>query len=187
MSLRAHPWAHPWARLVPVRFRTGTNLCNIRFRTQGASINVTDDARAQVTLSPHTIHSPHDMRHYMRLKPANRRVCIRHEGHVIAESTAAVRLLEVGKDVYDPVVYLPVADIGERVKPSAKPRTHCPLKGNASYFDLMDEQGDVQVVDIGWTYDEALDFAEGLRGLVGFYGNKVVIEEHPLPGTNARD
>jgi uncharacterized protein (DUF427 family) len=62
------------------------------------------EGRAQVTLSRDTIHNPDDPRHYMRIKPVKGRVRILLGGRVLADSTDALRLLEAGHDVYDPVL-----------------------------------------------------------------------------------
>ena len=130
--------------------------------------------RESVTRSQFTIHNPDDARHFMRIKPVAGTVRILRDGKVLAESSRAVRLIEAGNDLDDPCFYLPREDVRADLKPSAKARTWCPLKGHASYFDLPGGPA-----EIAWSYDETLDFAAELKDLVAFYGNKVVIEEHP--------
>ena len=70
------------------------------------------DGRAKVTLSRHTIHNPGDPRHFMRIKPVKGRVRILLGETVLADSRNALRLLEAGHDVYDPVLYIPLALVG---------------------------------------------------------------------------
>ncbi len=139
-----------------------------------------DDVRARVTRSQHTIHNPDDPRHFMRIKPAGRHVLVTLDGEVLAQSDRALRVIEAGNDLYDPVVYFPRADVCARLVPAARERTWCPLKGHASYFDLAARAGGAAVIEIAWTYDETLDFADELKDLVGFYADKVVIEERPV-------
>ena len=133
----------------------------------------------EITLSQDTIHNPDEPRHYMRIKPVNRRIRVLFAGNIIAESTQALRLLEAGRDIYDPVLYLPPADI--QAKLVQKPRrTFCPLKGHASYFDLVVEQDPMAAVDIAWSYQDTLEFAALIKDRIAFDAARVVIEEHPL-------
>lgn len=134
--------------------------------------------REQVTLSRETIHNPAEPRHFMRIKPVKGQVRILFEGRVLAESNEALRVLEAGRDIYDPVFYLPFSDIRARLMATAK-RTSCPLKGQASYFDLVSNQGGVEVAEIAWSYQETFDFAALLRNRVAFDASRVVIEERP--------
>ena len=101
------------------------------------------DLRAQVTLSDATIHNPKEIRHFMRIRPVSRRVRVRLGDVLLAESTNARRLTEVGRDVYDPAFYLPRKDVRITLQRVDK-QTHCPLKGDASYFDVLDADGEMQ-------------------------------------------
>lgn len=130
--------------------------------------------RESVTMSRHTIHNPDEPRHFMRLKPVEGTVRILRNGRLLAQSSRALRVLEAGKDLYDPCLYLPRQDVKVELAASPREKTWCPLKGHASYFDLPGE-----VETIAWSYEETRDFADDLKGLVCFYGNKVTIEEHP--------
>jgi len=132
-----------------------------------------------VTLVTAAAHNPAEPRHFMRIKPIERRVRVLRDGAVLAESTAAVRLLEVGKDIYDPVVYFPRQDVSDALKRNDH-STHCPLKGDAAYFDLQGADGSVAAERIAWSYETPFDFAAELAGLVAFYGNAVTVEEAPL-------
>jgi len=136
------------------------------------------DARGQVTLSTETIHNPDEPRHFMRIKPVAGLVRICHDDRVLAESREALRVIEAGRDLYDPVLYLPRADISASLSPAER-RTFCPLKGHASYFDLDGGAGRLQVAEIAWSYEDTLDFAEALKDRIAFDATKVVIEEHP--------
>lgn len=135
---------------------------------------------AQVTLAEGAIHNPKDPRHFMRIKPAGRRVRILRDGMVLAETDAALRLLEAGRDMYDPVLYLPRSGIRAELAPAAKDPTFCPIKGHASYFDLVSDEGRIDVAEIAWSYEETLDCAAELKDLIAFDASQVVIEEHPL-------
>jgi uncharacterized protein (DUF427 family) len=137
------------------------------------------EVRAQVTLAHDTIHNPDEPRHFMRIKPVKTRVRVLLDGRVLAESQRALRVLEAGRDLYDPVLYFPASDVRAKLSPVDK-RTFCPLKGHASYFDLVSDDGRVDVPEIAWSYRETFDFAAALKDLVAFDAARVAIEEHPV-------
>lgn len=135
--------------------------------------------QSAITLSEHTIHNPAEPRHFMRVKPIARRVRVLRDGVVLAETEKAMRLQEVGQDVYDPAIYIPRADLFAKFAASEK-STHCPLKGDAGYLSLSDENGATVEPDIAWHYDDPFGFAAEITGHVSFYTDKVTIEEAPL-------
>lgn len=132
-----------------------------------------------LTLARDTIHNPGEVRHFMKLKPVNRRVRVLRDGIVLADTKQAVRLLELGRDFYDPVFYIPTDDVTAKLVRTSR-SSHCPLKGDAAYFDLVDGRGELLQPEIAWSYLEPFDFAPALKGLLAFYGDQVTIEESPL-------
>ena len=136
--------------------------------------------RSQVTLATETIHNPKEPRHFMRIKPAGRHIRVLQDGKVLAESSSALRVIEAGRDIYDPVIYLPRADVRASLAAAAKDRTFCPIKGHATYFDLVSGDGSVEQSEIAWSYEDTVDGAEQLKDHIAFYGTHVVIEEHPI-------
>lgn len=131
------------------------------------------------TIVSGAIHNPAEPRHFMRVKPITRRIRIYHNGAVLADSERALRLLEVGRDLYDPAIYIPSQDVAATLR-QKEHTTHCPLKGDAVYFDLVDTEGAPILRDIAWSYSTPLPHAEILAGLISFYPDKVSIEESPL-------
>ena len=70
-----------------------------------------------------------------------------------------------------PVLYAPIEDIdADLLEPSDK-HTHCPFKGDASYWSLRD--GERFSKDAIWTYREPHDDASWLRGHAAFYWDRV--------------
>ena len=131
-----------------------------------------------VTHATETLHNPSDPRHFMRLKPLKRRLRVKLGDVLLADTSDALLLQEVGRDFYDPTFYIPAADVVAELSPNAA-RTHCPLKGDASYFDLVDPSGAVVVESIAWSYAEPFNFAAELRGRVAFYPERVTFEDAP--------
>ncbi len=70
-----------------------------------------------------------------------------------------------------PQWYLPLADIGAYLLVESSTTTHCPFKGDASYFSL--QVGDRFVEDAIWTYRTPLAEAAWLDGLAGFYFDRL--------------
>ncbi|MEL6246066.1 MAG: DUF427 domain-containing protein [Pseudomonadota bacterium] len=128
-----------------------------------------------ITLAEGTIHNPDEHRHFMTLTPMTRRVRIARDGLSLAETTSAIRLLEVGYKMYPPVIYLPAADISVSLTRTARV-THCPLKGDCFWYSADVTEGS----DIAWSYENTFAFAQGLQGLVAFDADRVAIEEEPL-------
>ncbi|MCR9236262.1 MAG: DUF427 domain-containing protein [Alphaproteobacteria bacterium] len=127
--------------------------------------------RDQVTLATQTIHRVDEPRHFMRLKPVPRRIRVLKDSQVLADTEAALRLTEIGRDIYDPVFYIPEADMQVDLVPIIGKSTHCPLKGDASYFAHRGNE------PIAWTYDRPLAATDILKGLIAFYPDQVVVEE----------
>jgi uncharacterized protein (DUF427 family) len=117
-----------------------------------------------------TVRNPDDAAHFMHVKPVRQRVKVRRGGEVLAESTAALRIMETGREPYDPVVYIPRGDVSDALEPVPGKSTHCPLKGDASYFAADGEE-------IAWTYDRPLEGARLIGDYVAFHPDKVAIEQ----------
>ncbi len=115
----------------------------------------------------------------MRIKPVHSRVRIRLGDTVLADSSRAVRLLEVGRDFYDPMIYVPLQDVAAALEPVANHTSHCPLKGEASYLSVAGWTPDHAKDYLAWSYAEPLGFARELAGLIAFNPAHVSIEEIP--------
>ena len=114
------------------------------------------------------IRNPNAPEHLMIIKPVANRVRAYFGDELIADTKNAVRVIEIGKSVYDPVIYFPIGDLILNLDAGTK-TTHCPLKGDASYLFFNDQE-------IAWTY-KTLDFANCLTGRVAFWANRIRIVE----------
>lgn len=117
------------------------------------------------------IRNPDNAQHYMQLDVLDQVVRISFEGEEVAVSNRAMRLLEVGRRLYQPQYYIPIEHIAGKLVRTEK-STHCPLKGNAAYFDLSDETG-IRAKEIAWSYPEPYDFAVQLAGHIAFDPKRV--------------
>ena len=112
----------------------------------------------------------------MRLARPIYRISATIAGIEIAASTRAIKLKEVGHDIYDPVIYFPRADVdmGKLVKIGKS--TYCPLKGNTEYFDA--QLGAQLYGEVAWSYVRALSFAHAIENYVAFDSRRTQIIEH---------
>lgn len=115
------------------------------------------------------IHNPSNRQHFMVLKPVAQRVRIYRGETLLADTEDAVRLIEVGIKAYDPIIYVPASDLSHPLE-RLEHTSHCPLKGEASYFSFRGEE-------ISWSYGQPFDFADGLAGRHAFWPSKVRIVE----------
>jgi len=98
-------------------------------------------------------------------RPAGVRVQVIFRGEVIADTRDAVALEE---GAYPVVYYIPREDVRmERLERTAH-MTHCPYKGDASYYSIQD--GPANAV---WSYEQPKQNVLSIRGLLAFYPDKV--------------
>ena len=110
--------------------------------------------------------------HPITLTPARTRWRAEYEGHVIADSGDALVLQE---STYKPVVYFPRADVSMEYFARTDHATHCPYKGDASYYSLMMDGHLAE--NAVWTYEQPFPAMEAIRERVAFYPNVVRIYE----------
>ncbi|BCL33396.1 hypothetical protein GCM10017557_82550 [Streptomyces aurantiacus] len=91
-------------------------------------------------------------------------------GKVVAETTSAVTLTEVGCPA---VHYLPLADVDQALLERTDSRTYCPYKGEASYYSLVTPEK--KIADAVWFYEEPFEAVEAIAGRVAFYPEHVEI------------
>jgi len=100
------------------------------------------------------------------------RIQVVYNGHVIADTRRALTLKEAS---YRPVIYFPREDVDMAFLTRTDHSTHCPYKGDASYFTLlMDGRFAENAV---WTYETPYPAMQAIRGLLAFYPNQVEIRE----------
>ena len=115
--------------------------------------------------------------HPISVEPTGARVTVTVAGQVVADTVNALTLQEAS---YPAVQYVPLADIDPAVLQQTDHTTHCPYKGDASYFDLT--VGDRVAHNAVWTYSAPHDAVAPIEGYAAFYPNHVdAIEVHEAP------
>ena len=96
----------------------------------------------------------------------------RFNGRVVADSANALVLQEVS---YPQVIYFPRADVAMDALSRTERSTHCPYKGDATYFTLsVDGQVAPNVI---WSYETPFPAMEAIVGHLAFYADRVDIYE----------
>ncbi len=119
------------------------------------------------------------------LEPTPKRIRVQVAGETIADSRRAMMLHESG---LQPVYYFPPEDVRFDLLERTDKHTHCPKKGDASYYTIR--VADRVVENAAWYYPEPLDHAPAeLKDAIAFYFNKAErwLEEDEEIGVHPRD
>jgi uncharacterized protein (DUF427 family) len=106
--------------------------------------------------------------HRIDTKPASQRLLVTFNGETIADTRDALAMKEGS---YPVVYYFPRKDVRMERLERTSHSTHCPFKGDASYFSL--KGGPDNAV---WSYETPFDEMAAIKDHLAFYPNKVTIE-----------
>jgi uncharacterized protein (DUF427 family) len=106
--------------------------------------------------------------HPITVTPQAGLVRVRFNGETVAESRRALRLQEAH---YPPVFYIPRADARMELFTRSDTGSHCPYKGDASYYSLA--VGGRRAVDAVWSYETPYPSVIQIAGHLAFYPDRV--------------
>ena len=89
---------------------------------------------------------------------------VRAGGAVLGESTNA---LELSEGDYPPVIYFPRADIAMAFLDKTDKVTHCPHKGDASYFSVVTKSQTLE--NTVWSYETPKEGVARIKDHLAFY------------------
>jgi uncharacterized protein (DUF427 family) len=112
------------------------------------------------------------------IAPSRRRWRIVADGTLLADSAAALEIDETG---HAAVVYFPREDVAMELLEASDHRTHCPFKGEASYFSVR--VGNALLADVAWSYPDPYPEVADLGGYVAFYTDRVSLLQGDLQGS----
>jgi uncharacterized protein (DUF427 family) len=107
-------------------------------------------------------------RHRLLLHPFPRRVRALFAGEAVLDSTRGALLHESN---ILPRLYVPIEDLRQDLLERTDHATHCPFKGDASYWSVR--VGDRVAENAVWTYEEPIPEASWLRGLASVYPERM--------------
>jgi len=118
-----------------------------------------------------------EKRHYSVIDPYNRKLILKYKDEIIVESTNALILKEVGKSVYNPVFYIPKEDVSIQLEAEASRESHCPIKGDASYWNVA---GNFTDNYFAWSYEKALPKSKKIEGYLAFNMEYITLISEPV-------
>jgi uncharacterized protein (DUF427 family) len=106
--------------------------------------------------------------HPITIARAERRVHVTFAGHVVADSDEALLLMEAS---YAPVYYVPPKHVDFDALERADRKTHCPYKGEASYYSIHVAGRTAQ--NAAWCYEQPFEAVAAIAGYLAFYPDRV--------------
>jgi uncharacterized protein (DUF427 family) len=106
--------------------------------------------------------------HHITVEASPRRVRVMFNGKTVADTLAASLMRETG---HMPVYYFPPSDVRMDLLERTSHRSHCPYKGDASYWTLR--VGERSAENAVWSYENPLAEMTAIKGQIAFYWDKV--------------
>jgi len=114
--------------------------------------------------------------HPITIEPNPSRVLVKVDGKVVADTRRALTLREAS---YPPVQYVPLEDVDRSLLTASDNATHCPYKGDASYYTITAAGNGENAV---WEYREPSEPVASIKGHVAFDARRVELTEEPAAG-----
>ena len=106
--------------------------------------------------------------HPITITPNPKRLRVTFAGQVVAETSRALTLQEAS---YPAVQYIPREDANMALLSRTARSTHCPYKGDASYYSI--EAGGRRAENAIWTYETPFPAMAQIAGHLAFYSDRV--------------
>lgn len=105
--------------------------------------------------------------HAIEVIPASDKVVVRVEGTVVATSSQPLVLTETGSPTR---YYLPAEDVRMDLLTPSATTSHCPFKGDATYWSVNTGGGLAE--DVVWAYTEPFPKVAEIAGRMAFWTEK---------------
>lgn len=107
------------------------------------------------------------------IRKATGRWVVRSGGAVLGETSNA---LELSEGDLAPVIYFPREDIAMAFLDKSDKTTHCPHKGDASYYSIVNKSSVTE--NAVWSYEAPLEAVTEIKGHLAFlHLNSVKVEQ----------
>jgi uncharacterized protein (DUF427 family) len=106
--------------------------------------------------------------HPITITPNPQRVRVTFAGRVVAETSRALTMKEGS---YPAVLYIPREDADMSLFTRTDHGTHCPYKGDASYYSLKVDGRTAE--NAVWSYEAPFPAMATIKGHLAFYPNRV--------------
>lgn len=112
------------------------------------------------------------MAQHITIRKADGTWSVRAGGAVLGESSNALELMEGD---YPPVIYFPRGDVAMAFLDPTEKSTHCPHKGDASYFSVVTKSTTLD--NVAWSYEAPKEDVGRIKDHLAFYTNGDVTVE----------
>lgn len=110
---------------------------------------------------------------HIKVRKADGTWVVRSGGAVLGESRDA---LEMSEGDMAPVIYFPRKDVAMAFLDASDHTTHCPHKGDASYFHLVNKSATLR--NAVWSYETPHEDVAAIKGHLAFYpGETITVEK----------
>ena len=113
--------------------------------------------------------------HPISVTPNPNRLRVMLGGEMLAETTRALTLREASMS---PVQYIPREDARMEMFERTERSSHCPYKGDASYYSLR--AGGRTEANAVWSYESPYPAMAAIAGHLAFYPDRVEIAEEAV-------
>lgn len=100
----------------------------------------------------------------IKVRKAEGKWSVRSGGAILGETSNA---LELSEGELAPVIYFPRDDIALAFLDKTDKTTHCPGKGDASYYSIVNKSSIVE--NVVWSYEDPIDEMAAIKGYLAFY------------------
>lgn len=115
-----------------------------------------------------SIGEPIDPEHVICVQRSGKHVVVEFGGEVIAESHNTLALIETA---YPEIYYFPAADVRMEFLQPTTTSSHCPYKGDASYWSIHTDQK--ELIDAAWSYRHPLQECPEIKDHIAFYADRM--------------
>jgi len=112
------------------------------------------------------------MTSHIKIRKAAGTWVVRAGGAVLGESKNALELTEGD---YPAVIYFPRDDIGMAFLDRSEQTSHCPFKGDATYYSIVTKSEVIK--NAAWSYEAPNAEVAEIAGYLAFYPNMVAVEK----------
>ncbi|WP_170476693.1 DUF427 domain-containing protein [Ruegeria arenilitoris] len=104
------------------------------------------------------------MAKHITIRKAPGKWSVRSGGAILGETTDALELVEGDKE---PVIYFPRADIAMAFLDRTDKVTHCPSKGDATHFSIVNKSSVTE--NAVWSYEDPIAAVSSIKEYLAFY------------------
>lgn len=109
----------------------------------------------------------------IKIRKASGTWSVRAGGAVIGETKNA---LELSEGDYPAIIYFPRQDVAMAFLDQTEKSTHCPHKGDATYFSVVTKSTTLK--DAVWSYETPSQDVAAIKGHLAFYGSDTITIEN---------